>query len=252
MARAQAQPPVEEFLEDVELEELPVVVRIGAALPHGADAEILRKGYELFSEVSGASEWQIEWLDGSSSPMRFDFVSMEGGGVKRDHYEKVVQLLEGEKVDFLMGSLARYACGEAGLAAARKVINVQCCTAPVGEFNCDLPGFWMRAPETDVVGPAVRSMVLRGMQKLGLLYDGKNVRSKSMCASTVLKLVRELGDVDDGLELMVEEQLDASNNRKDVIDKFARDCKDKEVEAVVACCEKEDCSHVLHALHQIK
>lgn len=251
LACAQTESPIVEFEEDVDLEE-PVVLKIGAVLPNGKDAEALRQGYELFSESSGIPALQIKWLDESTSRIRFDFVSVEGGGRKSNHYNRVIELFEGERVDFLMGSLPKYACGEAGLAATKKIINVQSCTDPVGEFQCNFPAFWLRTTVNDVVGPAVRSMVLQGMHRLGLIYDGKNAHAKKACADKVQRLVRELGDVDEGLKLMVEERLDTNNEGEDAFGKFARDCRDKNVEAVVACCEKEDCSHVLSALHKIK
>lgn len=236
-------------------------ISLGAVLSESGFTEEMvdaRKGYELaVDEVNRLNDGQglkITHRNNQTHFFTFNFTALDDKSNKEKHDMLLRDLVkdgQGSGVDFLMGSHPAYAESEIQLANRAHTINVQCCVGPDGIYEQDIPEvFGVARSNAKYPELAVRKMMLLGFRNIAIINMEDNVFTGTTCAAA-----KDMIDSFEKLDKkVVLERVYTKEEGQDgaVFDQFVENCRDRAVEAVVACSFRKDGENLVEAFHKAK
>lgn len=233
--------------------------RTGAILAASGNAQgmvFAEKGYKYGVEeinlLNGGKGFAVRDAQGKDYYFKFTFDSKDDESDADEHEKLIKSLLMGkEPVDFLFGSHPQFALRETQIANQNKRINVQCCVGPDAVYEQNLPYvFGIQVSNKKYAHLTIQSMRLRGIKRVAVIYRRDNLFTSTTCIAA-LEYISKLKDVE--VESMksdvVLKYVEDENKYQKVFGKFVKDCKEKEVEAVIACSFHDDGKLLVEAFH---
>lgn len=238
-------------------------IKVGAVLStvgRSKEMEQARMGYELFADVANKRNngkgVKLKGKDGAEVFLTFNFTWLDDNDNETQHEHGVKQLLDNDKVHFLFGSHPRFAHEEGKLAQDRGRMNYHCC---VGLETLYAQGFenvfGIQVNNKQYTRLSIRSMGLKGLKRLAVVYYEPNDFTRTTCRAAV-QFAKELKESigDDLLGVVLEDTYDDMNltTLREWFSSFADRAKELEVDGVVACSQIDDGKLLLDAFHKLR
>lgn len=246
------------------------VFRAGAVLTrqggHSTEMEEAQNGYKLVealaNAVNGGRGVNIVGRDGVELFFKLNFTSRDDGGLHRRHEQELKDLIEGpSKIHFVFGSHPEFAVEEARISQELGRLNYQCCVGPDTYYEQNLKYvFGIQASNERYSELAIRSMALKGLKKLAVIYRKDNIFTRTTCESAIRlaqeRFTKEVGNIEitftdtfnrtEMRQLTALQQQGANKQQlvkqemKEHFTSFAKHARQEGVEGVVACAFAED------------
>lgn len=236
------------------------VLRFGAVLStRGANSVMqdAKRGYELFfdlaNERSRTEDFNVLGRE-NTTQFRFDydFIWREDNSSRRIHKREVKKLHKIDNVHFYGGSHPAFANDQMNQTNKYGILDFYCCVGPDAFYEQDFENvFGFPASNADYTKMTIQRLSLEGVKKLWIVADAENPFTLSTC-NAARGFASEFDESFEQHNLTTYRSFNASIEGPEWFTRFAKDARDAEAEAVVACVAEVEGKRLVDAFHDLK